>query len=344
MFAGLVGLIVYAVIEYGIGMVFPFLLAFLFAYTLRRPALFLYKTIRLPYKLVAFLLVLLFYCSIGVLLTLLGVRLISVLVDFISSFPPFYQEQIVPGLSTLYAQIEQGVSRMDPTLAPVLNDLFTQLIQSIGSMISDASLRVVSLITGYASSLPLLFIRTLLMVISTFFIAVDYDQLTGFVSRQFTGKILDLMREIRNYVVDKLFVCIRAYALIITITFTELSIGFTIIGLEKSILIAAGIAVFDILPVLGTGGILVPWIIVVAIMGKYSLAVGLLIIYLVVVVVRNILEPKIVGSQIGLHPVVTLISLFVGAQMFGVIGLLGFPITLSLLKHLNETGAIRIFK
>jgi predicted PurR-regulated permease PerM len=129
-----------------------------------------------------------------------------------------------------------------------------------------------------------------------------------------------------------------------SITFIELSIGFTIIGIGKPLLIAVLIALFDILPVLGTGGIMVPWIVISAIQSNYSLALGLLILYMVITIVRNIIEPKIVGSQIGLHPVVTLVSLFVGAQLFGVIGLFGFPITLSLLRHLNETGAIKLFK
>ena len=90
--------------------------------------------------------------------------------------------------------------------------------------------------------------------------------------------------EIQSYVAGTLFVCLRSYALIMTITFVELSIGLTLIGV------------------------------------------------------------KIVGSQIGLHPVVTLVSMFVGAQLLGVLGLFGFPIGLSLLRYLNETGAIRLFK
>ena len=77
----------------------------------------------------------------------------------------------------------------------------------------------------------------------------------------------------------------------------------------------------------------------------FALALGLLLVYLFVTVVRNILEPKIVGGQIGVHPVVTLAGMFVGAQLFGVLGLFGFPIGLSsLLRHLNESGAIKVFR
>ncbi len=344
LFIALIALLVYVTLEYALKLFSPFLIAFIVAYSLRRPSRFLARSIGLPYKLIALLMVLLFYCTIGVLISLLGVKLISAIADFVSSLPPFYKDQIVPSLSSFYGEIEEAVSRMDPTLIPVLNDLFTQLIQSIGELISNLSVKIVAVISGYASSLPILFIRLVIMLISTFFIAADYDMLIGFAARQIPDRFRDLMREIKRYVVGTLFVCIRSYALIMSITFIELSIGFTIIGIGKPLLIAVLIALFDILPVLGTGGIMVPWIVISAIQSNYSLALGLLILYMVITIVRNIIEPKIVGSQIGLHPVVTLVSLFVGAQLFGVIGLFGFPITLSLLRHLNETGAIKLFK
>ena len=89
---------------------------------------------------------------------------------------------------------------------------------------------------------------------------------------------------------------------------------------------------------------MIPWVVLCVLRGEYSLALGLLIVYVVITVIRNIIEPKIVGAQIGLHPVVTLASMFLGAQLFGVIGLFGFPIGLSLLRHLNEKGIIKIFK
>ena len=343
-FAGLIALIIYILLEHVLRLVLPFLMAFIFAYVLRRPALFVSKTTRLPYKPIALLLVLLFYCAIGVSISLIGIKLISLIADFASGLPPLYKEQIVPALKSFFDEIEQGVSRMDPTLKPVVSDLSTQFIHSIGELISNMSVKIVALISGYASSLPLLFIKTVIMIISTFFIAIDYDMLTGFIARQVSDRYQTLMREIKNYVVGTLFVCIRAYALIMSITFVELSIGFKIIGITKPFLTGFLIALFDILPVLGTVGIMVPWAAFTAIQNNYTLAISLILLYLVVTVIRNIIEPKILGSQIGLHPVVTLLSLFVGAQLFGVIGLFGFPITLSLLRHLNETGVIKLFK
>ncbi len=344
LYFGLIAAFVYVVLEYGLGLVAPFLFALTIAYFVRRPAGFLARISGLSYKPIALLLVLLFYSTIGVLITLLGVRLTSSLVELVMNLYPVYTNQIEPALRLFFEQIEEAVSRMDPTLIPMLNDVFTQVIQLVGNLISSISVKAVSVISSYAYSLPGLFIRMVIMVIATFFIAADYDVLTGFVARQFSGRVRQLVLEIKEYIIGTLFVCIRSYALIMFITFVELSIGFTIINLERPVLIALLIAIFDILPVLGTGGIMIPWTIISVIQGNYSLAIGLLVIYITVTIIRNIIEPKIVGSQIGLHPVVTLVSLFVGAQLFGVIGLFGFPITLSLLRHLNEKGTIRLFK
>ncbi|MEG0370617.1 MAG: AI-2E family transporter, partial [Hungatella sp.] len=207
-----------------------------------------------------------------------------------------------------------------------LNELFTQFIKALGELVSGLSMKIVGAVSGYASSLPGLFIKLLLMVIATFFIAGDYEVLSSFILRQFSGKAKDLMIRIKEYVVGTLFVCIRSYALIMSITFLELAVGLTLVKIPNSFMIAFLISIFDILPVLGTGGIMIPWVIITALRGNYPLAIGLLVIYLVITVVRNIIEPKIVGSQIGLHPVVTLVSMFVGVQLFGVIGLFGFPI------------------
>lgn len=151
------------------------------------------------------------------------------------------------------------------------------------------------------------------------------------------------MLEIKDYVVYTLFHCILSYALIMFITFLELSLGLTVIRVANSIIIALLISIFDVLPVLGIGGIMILWVIITAVGGDYTMAVGLIFVFLFVTVVRNILKPKIVGSQVGLHPVVTLMALFVGAQLFGIMGF-GLPITLSLLKDLNDRGTIHLLK
>lgn len=344
LYIGIILLLIYGTIKYGVGLITPFLFAFIIAFSLNKPARFLSNKFKLPYKLVVFLLVLLFYCTIGILLSLSAVKLVSFVTNLISKLPLIYETYIIPFLVSTFNEIEQAVVRMDPALISALNESFNQITRSLGELVSTISMQTVKVISDYASSLPGMFIKLLLMIISTFFIAGDYDKLTGFMLNQFSDRARELIIRIKSYIVDTLFVCIRSYGLIISITFIELSIGLSLIGVPHAILIAITIAVFDILPVLGTGGIMIPWASITALKGDYTLAIGLFVVYLVITIIRNIIEPKIVGDQIGLHPIVALISMFVGVQLFGVIGLVGFPITLSLLRHLNDTGTIKIFK
>jgi sporulation integral membrane protein YtvI len=189
-----------------------------------------------------------------------------------------------------------------------------------------------------------MFIEIVLMLISSVFITMDWDSLTGFCLRQMNDKTKEVFLQIKEYLIGTLWVCVRSYALIMSITFVELSILLTLIGINHSVLIAFGTACFDILPVLGTGGIMGPWVLIKLLQGEFLMALKIFGVYVTVTVVRNIIEPKIVGGQLGLHPVVTLCSMFVGVQLFGVVGLFGFPIGLSLLRYLNDHGVIRILK
>ena len=337
-------MIAFVILRYGLPMLTPFVAAFVIAYLLNTPICFAAKRLRLPRKAMAIFAVLLFYCTVGSLIALLFIKLFSSGRVLFSNLPAIYSHYIEPVFAAVFSSIEQTVLRMDPSLIGTMEELEGHFAQSAGQMVSSLSMSAMGTISGVASSLPGLFIKLLLMIISTFFIAADYELLTGFFLKQLDGKSKQIFLQVKKYVVGTLFVCIRSYALIMTITFIELSVGLSIIGVKNSILIAFLISVFDILPVLGTGGIMIPWTIIAALTGDYSLSIGLLIVYLIITVIRNIIEPKIVGSQIGLHPVVTLASMFVGVQLLGVVGLFGFPISLSLLRHLNDNGTIHLFK
>lgn len=322
----------------------PFIIGFLIAWVLQKPIRFLCKRIPLPDKLTALLTVILFYATIGVLISLACVKAFSEIASLVAMVPTLYSVHIQPLLWDVLTGVEIAFLDMDPSLASSLEDLVRQFLQSLGERVTGWSMAAMGIISGIASSLPALFIKIVLMIISTFFIALDYDKLTGFCMRQLSDKGKNLFLQIKEYLVGTLWVCVRSYVLIMSITFIELSILLTFIGIEHSVLVAFCTAIFDILPVLGTGGIMVPWAVLTAISGNWVLGLKLFMVYIVVTIVRNIIEPKIVGGQLGLHPVVTLTSMFVGVQMLGVIGLFGFPIGLSLLRYLNDHGVIKILK
>ena len=337
LYFGIIFMLAFVLLKYGLPMVSPFAAGFVIACILRKPVLFLAEKLPLSQKAAAVLTVLLFYCTIGILFFLTGVR------AFFFQLPELYTSHVEPVLNSIYRGFEESFLHMDPSLLASLEELVLQFSQSLGQLVSSLSGIAMGWVSGAASSLPGLFISLLLLIISTFFIAADYETLTGFCLRQLSDRQREMFLLIKEYVVGTLLVCIRSYALIMSITFIELSVGLTVIGVKNPVPIALLISIFDILPVLGTGGIMIPWIILEALTRNFTLSFALLAVYLFVTVVRNILEPKIVGTQIGLHPIVTLSSMFVGTQLFGVIGLFGFPIGLSLLRYLNEKGMIHLF-
>ncbi|HBF3457243.1 TPA: AI-2E family transporter, partial [Clostridioides difficile] len=181
-------------------------------------------------------------------------------------------------------------------------------------------------------------------LIASFFFTFDYQKIVNFILKQFPEKSQFMIINIKNSSINALLKLLKAYAILLSVTFIELLIGLTILKVENAFTISVIIALVDILPVLGTGSILTPWMIISLINGNINLAIGLLILYIIITVVRQILEPKVVGHQIGLYPLITLMCMFVGAQLFGIAGLFGFPIAATIIKNLHDNGIITAFK
>lgn len=343
-YLALILLIGYVIVKYGIGLISPFLFAFVVAYLIRKPANFIAGKLKVPYKFVAIFLVLIFYLIVGLLLVILGVKLFSTILNLVYRLPSIYYSHIQPSLELSFHKIEDLILQVDPTYLEDVNYVFNQTIRSLGQSITNISMKAVTFLSVKASSIPALFVKVLITLISTFFIASDYENLSDFMLRQLSGKTKTVFLDIKDYITNTLFVVIRSYILIMSMTFIELSIGLSIIGIQNAIFIAALTSMVDILPVLGTGTVMIPWAIIVALQGNIVRAVSLLVLYLIITVVRNVVEPRFIGKQMGIHPIVSLMSMFVGAGLFGAVGLFGMPILVSLLLHLSKNGTIKFFK
>ena len=145
---------------------------------------------------------------------------------------------------------------------------------------------------------------------------LDYKKVVKFIKLQLPDKHKNLLSETKKIFSSTILKMCRAYGLIMFITFCENFLGLTIlnlIGVMKNsyvFVIAICIAVFDILPVAGSGGILIPWSLIALVTGNVGQCVGLLILYAVITVIRQYIEPKIVGDSLGVNPLVTLAGLY----------------------------------
>ena len=343
-FWAVVILLVILCLKYVLPFLLPFVVAFLIAALLNKPIMLLAEKLNGKRVVPAILMTLLFYVAAAALFSLLGLRVFMFVWETVRALPQLYRNTLEPALETMFSSLEVYLDELDPAVVTALMDNMNSALGSLGSFVTNASVRIISYISGIAAAVPGSFLNVIITIIVTFFLAIDYPKVTGFILRQLPEKADFYIGEVRDYVGGTLLKCLASYALILCITFLEISVGLTVLRVPNAILIALCIAVFDILPVLGTGGIMIPWGIISLIMGKWVLGLGLLALYLIITVIRNIIEPKIVGHQVGLHPVVTLLSMLAGLQLFGIIGLFGFPITLSLLKNLNDRGVIHILK
>ncbi|MBO5701905.1 MAG: sporulation integral membrane protein YtvI [Clostridia bacterium] len=343
-FFALIFAISIVVIRFALPALFPFFVAFIVTLILRPIVRFLHAKLKMNTRIVSVVLVILFYGTIGVVAIWMIVELVSLLADKVKDLPSFYQNQIRPFLVTLFAEIQQMLHNFDPEMAIDFDTTANSLLSSLGSTVMSISGQFVGKLTDIAVSVPTFLLNIVIMVVATIFLIVDYESIRTFIKRQLSDKTNELMHNIASHLGGVLKKYFLSYSLIMLITFGEIFAGLSIIGVKYSALLAALIAIFDILPVVGSGLILVPWAIISLIIGNIGLGIGLFILWAVVCIVRQIIEPKIVGSNVGMHPFLTLFAMLAGNFIYGGIGILLLPIILALCQSLNSAGVVKIYK
>jgi len=333
---GLIAVMGYLSIKYLLGLLLPFIIGLGITGLLNPIIRVAAKKSHIPRKIVAILFVILFYTILGFVFSWLGVHFWSMIKEFLQGLPQIYSSTIEPALDTFFTRMEKLAEGLEPSATQTVKDLAVSLSGSAAAVISNISSAAIKGISSLVSSIPNLIISVAFAMISTLFFAIDYDRIKGYIREKSPDKINRQTVEVKSFAVYIASKYIKGYALIMLITFTELSIGLTVLGVDRSIQAAAIISLIDILPVLGTGGVLIPWIIIELVLGNVPLAVGLTVVYLVILIVRNILEPKIIGEQIGLHPLIMLICIFIGAKIFGFTGMIALPICAVVLKQLYD--------
>jgi len=332
--------LVYVVIKYLLPLLMPFVIGMILAVIFRRLIDVIEKKAHINRSIVSILVLIIFYGIVGLVLSMIGFKIFTFIGNLFNSLPKLYEDSIYPAFQEFSDNLIIKYPGIEDYVASFLNNIN----DSIFAFVQAMSSKVIGTITILAGQLPSLLINLVFTLVSSFFFTIDYYRITRFVVRQFTGERREMLLKLKENGIGTLGKFIKAYALIISITFFELSIGFWILKVPNSFLFGSLVAVIDVLPILGTGAVLLPWSMIAFIVGNTKLGVGMLLLYIIVTVVRQTIEPKIVGQQIGLHPILTLILMYVGAQLMGVLGLLLLPIIATITKKLNDEGTIHILK
>lgn len=321
-----------------IGFLMPFVIGWIISAIAAPLVNWLEKRLKIVKKLGSALIVILVLALIVLVLYFAISRLVGEIGDLVKNFPE------------MYAQLEQGLRQIGDTLSGVFerlprgiqngwNAIVENLDQTMGDLVSRLSEPTVTAAGNFAKRLPSYLIAFVVAVMSAYFFTVQREEVIQWfkkVSPESVAKRMSLVMDNLRYAVGGYF---KAQFKIMAVVFVILLIGFAILGVQYFVLVAFLIAFLDFLPFFGTGTAMIPWAVYKFFMGDYKTTILLVVFYVVTQLVRQLLQPKLMGDSMGLNPLVTLLLLYVGYRFSGVIGMiLAVPIGMILI-NMCQAGA-----
>lgn len=257
---------------------------------------------------------------------------------------------LIQNFPEMYAQLETGLRQIGDTLSGIFerlpsgvqngwNVVVENLDQYMGNLVSNISEPTVTAAGNIAKQVPSYLISLLVSILSAYFFIVQREEVLNWmkkVSPESIQKRMTLVIDNLRYAVGGYF---KAQFKIMAVVFVILLIGLGMLGTGYFVLVAFLIAFLDFLPFFGTGTAMIPWAVYKFFMGDYKMTVALVVIYVITQAVHQLLQPKLVGDSVGLNPLVTLILLYIGYRMGGILWMiLAVPIGMVLI-NMCQAGA-----
>ena len=205
-------------------------------------------------------------------------------------------------------------------------EMANSLVGSLMGVVSNAVGTIASHISSFVSGIPRAVFFLLVSSVSTVYFAIDLERINAFFKGLLPGRATLRVEEFKEKSLGIVLKYLRAYFLIMLLTFAIMFFGLSVLGVEYALLLAFVISLLDILPVIGVGVILIPAGAFMLIYGNTFLGVGLLVLAAVSYTVRQIAEPRILGKNLGIHPLLTLALMYIGYALLGIFGLVVLPV------------------
>ena len=234
--------------------------------------------------------------------------------------------------------LSQGLNRFEdiPAVYPLIRyseELSAHVAPLISHGVEQLTSHLGTAVGNIIKATPNAFLGGVVTVLFVYYASMDFQRIATALGAIVPKSLRPRASELRKRVTKAVTGYLRAYAIIFTVTFFEILAGLLILCPQYCFIGALGIAAVDILPVFGVGLILIPWGVICLLTGNVFRGVGLLVLYLAVTVVRQIIEPKIIGGSLGIHPLLTLTGIFFGYRLFGVTGMLVAPIIICIVRE-----------
>jgi len=315
----------------------PFLIAFVISLIIEPLIRFLMKRCKLKRRTSA---IIVFVVSLSIIIGLLAwgiFTLISESSNLLNSLS-FYFEKISEQFQDITSKIDLGKLKLSDSIMQTIQNSGNDLLATAAEWVKNALTNLLNVIT----SLPTIGIYAVICILSLYFICTDkiymIDQLEHHLPQLWVKKIGKHIKEISK----SLGCLLKAEAILVLVSFIICLIGlyilkFTGFNIQYPLIAALGIGFIDALPIFGSAAVMIPWAIIAACNGDFTLGIALLILLAVMGIVRQLIEPRVVSGQIGIHPIFTLIAMYTGFKFIGVFGMLLGPIILIVLKNIFGT-------
>ncbi len=327
-----ISFIIYIFMKYIFVLVLPFLVGWFIAFLLRPASITVARRLKIKTGIVRVILtVLLLAIAFG--LSVVAVWLLSREVwELISGIDNGKIESIISeivGTDGLFGRIFGNFSDY---IADGIYSVAMSFLSSLGSALSS-----------FAAAVPGAVLFVIITVISSLYFALELEYVNSAIKNMLPCGIYNIMVKLKDGFLSVFTSYIKAYLLLLLITFGEMLLGLSVLRVDYPLIMAILIAMLDLLPILGVGTVLVPWGAWYIIDGSAGQGIGLLLLFAVHTVFRQMIEPKIVGKNIGVHPILTLLFLYVGYSLFGFVGLIAVPVLSVLVNFiLSEKNSAEI--
>jgi sporulation integral membrane protein YtvI len=286
--------------------------------------------------------IIIFAALIALTVFIIG-RAVIELTAFVNNLPTLLKS-VTKTATIIGDRINSYIKSAPPEIQDYMTNVLDGFTARSAQLPAELSGKILGILTNVAKMTPKLVLFFFTCALSVFFMSCGYKEVTGFILRQIPKSRHKTMRDFKNDLFCTFGKWLKAELMLAGITFTEMTVAFLFMRIDFAILLALLVAFVDLLPVLGSGAVLIPWAIVTFIGGNIKNGIALIVIFLVNTAVRSLLEPKLIGRQIGLPPIVTLIAMYVGFCSVGVVGMVLFPIGIIMVKHLNDKGYLKLWK
>ncbi|MBN6188013.1 sporulation integral membrane protein YtvI [Aneurinibacillus sp. BA2021] len=330
-------------------LLYPFIIGFIIAYVINRPVDLLERRARWPRWLsVSLVLSIVILLLVGIVTVLVAQviieigKLLEMLPIYIDQLSNYVKNFISHSLqSNLYDRFVNLYSTLDASYKEKIQENVGKAMTSIAQAGTNISKTFLGGISNLLSSIPNTATVLVISILSAFFISKDYHKIgaktKSLIPDEFVQKGSRVAEDLRKALLG----FVKAQFTLISITAVIVIVGLLIMGVPYAVSIGLLTGLVDLMPYLGTGTVFVPWIAYAIFASDFRLAIGLGILYAIVIVQRQIMEPKIVATNVGLDPLLTLIALFVGLKLFGFLGLILGPVLLVVINALRSAGVFR---